>query len=99
MPSAQFWKHAAIDGFQTFLPELRLQSVIVSESVIQFLLPEKYPSESEYLVCYMDSNGRLPFMSCGKRVPFVHERTASLQGFDAPCALHDVLPHRLASSP
>ena len=80
MPSAQFWKHAAIDGFQTFLPELRLQSVIVSESVIQFLLPEKYPSKSEYLVRYMDGDDGLSLMPCSQGIPFIPKGTASLEG-------------------
>ena len=71
MPSIELRKHAAVDGSQAFLPELCLQSVIVSESVIQFLLPEKYPSKSEYLVRYMDGDDGLSLMSYSQGIPFI----------------------------
>ena len=97
--SVQFWKHAGIDSTHFLFPELPLQPAVVSESVIELLLPQKPPSYGKHLVRYMHGNRGFPLMPCSKGIPFILERTAGLERFDAPCSLDYILPDRLASSP
>ena len=97
--SVQFWKHAGIDSTQLFFPELSLQPAVASESVIKFLLSQKHPSYRKHLVGNMHGNRGFSLVPGFKCDPFIPERAAGLEGFDALCSLDYILPDRLASSP